>query len=117
MKSKITIVAAILFFSPFTFACDYPPRAELPNGATATKDSMLAGQKSVKAYMVAMDEYLACIDSGEKEAVAALIDPTDDELASRELAITKKHNAAVDDMELTAAKFNEQVRDYKAQDE
>jgi len=117
MKSKITIAAAILFFSPFTFACDYPPRAELPNGATATKDSMLAGQKSVKAYMVEMDEYLACIDSGEKEAVAALIDPTDEELATRETAITKKHNAAVDDMELTAAKFNEQVRDYKAQGE
>ena len=117
MKSKITIAVAILFFSSVTFACDYPQRAELPKGSTATKEAMLAGQKSVKAYMAAMEEYLACIDSGETEAVAELSDPTDDELANRELAITKKHNAAVDDMELTAARFNEEVRAYKAQSE
>ena len=117
MKSKIIIAAAILFFSAVTFACDYPARAELPNGASATKEAMLAGQESVKAYMAAMEEYLACIDSGETAAVASLSDPTDAELASRELAITKKHNAAIDDMELTAAKFNEEVRDYKAQSE
>ena len=117
MKLKITIAAAILFFSPFAFACDYPPRAELPNGTTATKEAMLAGQKSVKAFMTAMDEYLACIETDEKDAVATLMSPTDDELASREAAITKKHNAAVDEMELTAARFNEEVRAYKSQSE
>ena len=117
MKPKITIAAAILFFSPFAFACDYPQRAELPNGTTATKEAMLAGQKSVKAYMTAMDEYLACIDTDEKDAVAALMAPTDEELASREAAMTKKYNAAIDDMELTAARFNEEVRSYKNQSE
>lgn len=117
MKLKTTIAATLLFFSPFALACDYPQRAELPNGSTATKESMLAGQKSVKAYMAAMDEYLACIDTGEKEAVAALMNPTDEELASREAAITKKYNAAVEDMELTAARYNEEVRAYKAQGE
>ena len=115
MKFKITVAAAILFFAPLAFACDYPQRAQLPNGATASKDGMLAGQKSVKTYMATMDEYLACLDQGEKDAVAALIDPTDEELASREAAITKKYNAAVEDMELTAARFNEEVRAYKAQ--
>ena len=117
MKLNITIAAAILLSSPFAFACDYPQRAELPIGATASKESMLAGQNSVKAYMAAMEEYLACIDSGEKEAVAALANPSDEELASREVAITKKYNAAVEEMELTAAKFNEEVRAYKAQGE
>ena len=115
MNSKITIAATILFFSPFAFACDYPQRAELPNGSTASKESMLAGQKSVKGYMTAMEEYLTCIDQAEKDAVAALMNPTDDELASRESAMTKKYNAAVEEMELTAARFNEEVRDYKSQ--
>ncbi len=117
MNSKITIAATILFFSPFAFACDYPKRAELPNGPTASKESMLAGQKSVKGYMAAMEEYLTCIDQAEKDAVIALMNPTDDELASRESAMTKKYNAAVEEMELTAARFNEEVRAYKSQDE
>ena len=117
MKSKITIAAAMLFLSPFAFACDYPQRAELPNGGTASKESMVAGQRSVKAYMAAMEEYLACIDQAEKDAVAALADASDEELARREAAITKKYNAAVDEMELTAARFNEEVRDYKSQSE
>ena len=43
------------------------------------------------------------------------MDPSDDELASREAAITKKYNAAVEDMELKGARFNEQVRAYKDQ--
>lgn len=117
MKLKFAIAVTILFFSPFAFACDYPQRAELPNGSTATKESMLAGQKSVKRYMAEMDEYLACIDQDEKDAVSALMDPTDDELASRESAITKKYNAAVEEMELTAARYNEEVRAYKEQGE
>ena len=115
MKLKFAIAATILFFSPFAFACDYPQRAELPIGSTATKDTMLVGQKSVKRYMAAMEEYLTCIDQAEKDAIGALMDPSDDELASREAAITKKYNAAVEDMELTAARFNEQVRAYKDQ--
>ena len=115
MKTILTIAVAMLFLSPLAFACNYPARAELPNGATASKDDMLTGQRSVKAYMSAMEEYLACIDQEEKDSVAALIDAGEDELATRETAITKKYNAAVEAMELIAAKFNDEVRDYKDQ--
>ena len=115
MKSKLLIAAAMLFMSPLAFACNYPARAELPVGAAASKDDMLAGQRSVKTYMATMEEYLACIDEEEKDAVAALIDASENELASREAAITKKYNAAVEEMELTAAKFNDEVRAYKDQ--
>lgn len=113
--SSIAIASAFLFFAASAFACDYPKRAKVPIGATATTEEMLAGQKSVKAYMVAMDEYLACIDPQEKDAVATLVDSSDDELARREAAITKKYNAAVEEMEIIAARFNEEVRAYKAQ--
>ncbi len=76
---------------------------------------MRAGQKSVKAFMASMEEYLVCIEEEKEEAVAVLADPGDEELASREAAFNKKYNAAVEDMELIAARFNEQVRVYKAQ--
>jgi hypothetical protein len=117
MKKQLAIAFATTFLlaSPLALACDYPSRADMPNGNTASKEEMLDGQRSIKTYMAAMDEYLACIDQREKDAVAALVDPSDDELASREAAITKKYNAAVEEMELTAARFNEQVRSYNAQ--
>ena len=76
---------------------------------------MIVGQRSVKAYMAAMDVYLECLDTDEKEAVAALTEPSEEELASRAAAVTKKHNAAVEEMELTAARYNEAVRAYNAQ--
>ena len=113
--SRIAIASALVFFATSAFACDYPKRAKLPIGAIATSEEMLAGQNSVKAYMAAMDGYLACIDTEEKDAVATLVDPSDDELARRDAAITKKYNAAVEEMEIHAARFNEEVRAYKAQ--
>ncbi len=114
MKFVISIFAAFLFASPLVFACDYPARAKLPDGATASKDEMLAGQKSVKDFMTSMEEYLTCIENVEQEAVAALEAPNDEELAKLKTANVKKYNAAVEDMELVAARFNDQVRDYKA---
>lgn len=111
---KIAIAATISFIAPVALACDYPKRANLPNGSTASKEDMLAGQRSVKAYMATMEVYLACIDEAKKSAEPELIDASDEELAKREAANTKKYNAAVEEMELTAARFNEEVRAYKA---
>ncbi len=97
------------------FACDYPSKADIPNGATASKDEMLAGQRSVKEYMARMEAYLACIDQEEKDSVAAIDEQSDEEETNREAAFNKKYNAAVEEMELVAARFNEEVRAYKAQ--
>lgn len=105
---------ALLVFSPAALACDYPERATIPNGDTATKDDMLAGQRSVKAYMAAMDEYLACIEREESETVASMPELSEEDRAARSAALTKKHNAAVEEMEIIAARFNEAVRAYKA---
>lgn len=115
MKSKISLAVMMLLLSPLALACDYPERPKSPNGASASKEQMLDGQRAIKDYMSAMEAYLACIDQEEQDAVAALEDPSDDELKSREAAITKKYNAAVQEMELTAAKFNDEVRAYKEQ--
>lgn len=113
--TPVAIAVALIALSPLALACDYPDRADIPNGGTASKDEMLAGQRSVKSYMAAMDEYLACIEQQEKDILASMGDITEEERTNRQEALTKKHNAAVEEMELVAEQFNEEVRAYKAQ--
>ncbi len=115
-KTALFAIAANLVLAvPIAFACDYPQRANIVDGATATKDVMIASQKSVKAYMAAMDEYLTCLETEEKDAAAYLDSPEPSELQRREDMLAKKYNAAVEEMEIVAAQFNEQVRAYKEQ--
>ena len=99
------------------FACDYPQRATIATGQTATKEEMIASQKSVKSYMTAMEKYLVCIENEENDAVAQLENPAKDELEQRQIMLSKKHNAAVEEMEIIAAEFNNEVRSYKARAE
>src|SRR5210317_1551871 len=70
--TKTAIFVAMIFAAQGALACDYPQRIDVPNGATATKDEMIAGQKGVKTYMASMEEYLACIEADEAQAVLAL---------------------------------------------
>lgn len=113
MRLFTLALVAFVFSSPLALACDYPKRTKIPNGATATKDEMISGQQNVKNYMASMEEYLACIENEEKETLAKLADLTDEERAVRAETLVKKHNAAVEEMELLAARFNEEVRAYK----
>lgn len=117
--SHFKIAAAVVFLclSVPAIGCDYPERADIPNGSTATRDEMLAGQQAVKDYIAAMEEYLACIDEEEQAVLETLPDISDEERVNRERALTMKHNAAVEEMEVLAARFNEEVRIYRAQSE
>jgi hypothetical protein len=112
---KTAVTLAMLFAAQSAFACDYPQRIDVPNGTTASKEDMIAGQKSVKSYMSSMEEYLACIEGDEAQAVLSLGDI--DESAKRQRAdlFNKKYNAAVEEMNLVAEEFNVQVRAYKDQ--
>ncbi|MFQ6004590.1 MAG: hypothetical protein ACE5OQ_03725 [Woeseia sp.] len=106
-------ILAVTFFIPAALACDYPKRVEIPNGKTATKEEMVAGQKGVKKFMADMEEYLACIEEEDKEMRAGIEQPDPIVEAQRDEMLVKKHNAAVDHMEKIAAQFNEEVRSYK----
>ena len=111
---KTAVSVAILFIAQSAFACDYPQRVDMPNGTTATKDEMIAGQKGVKKYMATMDSYLACIEAEEAQAVIELGDVDEETSRQREEMFNKKYNAAVEEMNLVAEEFNMQVRAYKA---
>jgi hypothetical protein len=94
-------------------ACDYPDRTEVPNGNSATKDEMIEGQRNVKSYMAAMEEYLSCIESAEQETIAGGDDLDEEQKQQRIAMFNKKYNAAVEEMNLIAEQFNAQVRAYK----
>ena len=103
---------------PAHAACTYPkdPGA-MPDGRTATKEQMIAAQGSVKAYNAAMDEYLKCIDAESPKAtdITADMSPEQKKQIQQEIeASVKKHNAAGSDEEAVAARFNDQLKAYKA---
>jgi hypothetical protein len=54
----ITVLTALV--SSPVFACSKPGApAALPNGASASKEEMLAAKKAVDAYKVGVEEYVA----------------------------------------------------------
>jgi hypothetical protein len=120
MKLPICIaLAAVLLAAGFAAqaACVYPQAPQnLPNGATATKDQMLAAQATIKEYSKAVqDVYLPCLDSELATQVAAL-DPADPERAQKELALksmqAKKHNAALDELTAIAGRWSEEIKAF-----
>lgn len=110
---KTVVTLAFLFTAQGALACDYPQRVDVPDGATATKDDMITGQKSVRSYMAAMETYLTCIEANEAQAVLSRGDIDESEKRQREDMFNKKYNAAVEEMNLVAEEFNVQVRAYK----
>jgi hypothetical protein len=111
--TKAVVFAGTLFAAPIALACDYPSRANIPDGSTATKEEMIEGQRGVKSYMGAMDEYLSCIEAAEQETVAGNDEPDEEAKQQRIEMFNKKYNAAVEEMNLVAEEFNVQVRMYK----
>ncbi len=114
-SKTLTLISLSLLSATALGNCEYPPRIDIPNGAEASKEDMLAGQKAIKSYMDTMNTYLDCI---EEETASAKTDDESDEITKeREALLSKRHNAAIDEMERIAAEFNVQVRAYKEQTE
>jgi hypothetical protein len=117
MKAFLAIAAlAALTAGPAYADCPYPAApAKLPDGATATMEDMLAGQKAVKEYDTAINQYVACIDKELKDSIAKGGDQLKPEQkADMEKVEAQKHNAAIDQEQSVADRFNEQVKAFKA---
>lgn len=112
--SKIFAALVLLFSTSFAFACDYPERPSIPDGATASKDELLAAKDAIQQFMASVDTYLKCIESEEQSAVAELDNPSAEEIQRREEMLNKKFNAANDEKALLGEQFNQQIRLYNA---
>jgi len=98
--------------------CNYPKApANLPDGNTATQDQMVEGMKAVKEYNGQVTEYLTCLEQEMNARVeAAGPDAPAEQIEQIKAIHNKRHNAAVDELEQTAARFNEQVKTFKARE-
>jgi hypothetical protein len=96
--------------------CPYPAApAKIPDGATATLEEMLAGQKAVKEYEKAINDYNACIDKALEDDIAKGGDQLKpQQKADMQKIEAQKHNAAVDQLQSVADRFNEQIKVFKA---
>ncbi|HLA72387.1 MAG TPA: hypothetical protein VK624_12825 [Steroidobacteraceae bacterium] len=96
-------------------ACDYPiAPGKFPDGTQATKEEMLTAKHAVEKYNTDIDGYLTCIKSEFDAKLAAQTDATPEQKAEMERVQSQKHNAAVEEVTAVAARFNEQLRAWKA---
>jgi hypothetical protein len=116
MKAFLAMVFAAALTGPVYADCSYPTApAKLPDGATATLEDMLAGQKAVQEYSKAINDYNACIDKALDDQIAKGGDKLKPEQkADLQRMEAQKHNAAVDQLQSVADRFNEQVKIFKA---
>ena len=122
MKAWIQLSIVIALGSAAAHAqasCTYPASpAAPPDGATATKDQMIAAKHDFDRYNGEMNAYLDCLKL--EMDTAAPKDPkklsADDKKAAEEQQkiLVQKNNAAVDELQANVGKFNEQLKIYKA---
>ena len=115
MKALLPIAFAAATAAAYA-ECPYPQApTKIPDGATATLEEMVAGQKAVGAYQKAINDYTACIDKELDDAIAKGGDKLKPaQKADMQRVEAQKHNAAVDQLQAIADRFNEQVKVYKA---
>jgi acetaldehyde dehydrogenase (acetylating) len=109
---KYSVGSFLFLVSSIALACDYPERPSMPDGNTASKDELLAAKSSVQEFIAKVDQYLTCIESAEKEAAAALDNPSEEELQRRDDMLTMKFDAANEEKVLIGEQFNQQIRAY-----
>jgi hypothetical protein len=122
MKALFAITALAALAGPVYADCSYPPPpSKIPDGNTATKEEMLSAQKAVTQYNKDINAYISCIKLEHEAAMAKMGDkPTPDQKADierMEQMQVQKNNAAVDQLQSIADRFNEQVRIYKSKND
>jgi hypothetical protein len=120
MKHYITalILAGGLAAAQANAACNYPVApGKFPDGNQASKDEMLAAKNQVVAYNKDMETYLNCIQGEYDAKVAAEANATAEQKAEMARVQDQKHNAAVQELQSVADRFNEQLRVWKARSE
>ena len=103
-KRMLAVAAAAYCFSLAAHAdCVLPPApSKIPDGNTASEQEMVTAMQTLKEYNGDVETYTKCL---EFEAKQNRLSHTDEE---------RMHNTAGDTLTKIAAKFNEQVRTFKA---
>jgi hypothetical protein len=131
MKFRSTVlasslaIAALVAATQASAACSYPKAPDkIPDGSKATKEEMIAGMKTMRAYNDLIKQYTDCLKT-EHDAAVAKIDASagSDKAASDKVSAQKsdldkvlaqKNDAAVDEASAVTGRFNEQIKAYNA---
>ncbi|MCB1687378.1 MAG: hypothetical protein KDI33_02780 [Halioglobus sp.] len=117
MNNSIKLaILGLAFTSMASFAedCTTPTTPTLPDGATATLEQMLAGQKAVKDFQAMNTAYRSCLEPQIAAAeTAAAGDSPGPELIEALKVLTDNYNASVSKEEELATQFNTELREYK----
>lgn len=112
MKAPYVLSLAIALFACSLAAraeCAYPKApASMPDGKSATEAEMVEAMKTFKAYNDSVTAFIACLEEETKSKSAGSA-----QLMQLKTLQTKKHNAAVEELQAVAKVFNEQVRLFK----
>jgi hypothetical protein len=88
---------------PSWAGCTLPPApSKVPDGNAASEQEMVAAMQTLKRYNTDVTNYVKCLE----------FEANQNRLSRDEQA--RQHNAAIDGLQAIAAKFNEQVRLFKA---
>jgi hypothetical protein len=103
-------------------SCTYPRSPDAPpDGATATKDQMIAAKHDFDRYNGEMNAYLDCIklemDSAVPKDTSKLSADEKKKAAEHEKMLVQKNNAAVDELQANVGRFNEQLKAFKAKNQ
>jgi hypothetical protein len=118
MKKLLPMLALLplSFVAVANADCNYPRAPDrMPDGSSASLDDMKVAKGQVEKYNKEMETYLSCIKLEHDDAVAkqgsAL---TEDQKKQMATMHAQKNDAAVDELQAVASRFNDQVRAYKA---
>lgn len=115
--SRILLAFVALSATGATNATCIYPRApdKVPDGRTASYEEMVSAQKAVQQFNEDINSYNTCLDMEMSAAEkSGLYDQN--RLTELRAMQAKKNNAAVDDVQSLADRFNEQLRIFKARD-
>jgi hypothetical protein len=99
--------------------CTYPTApVAAPDGATATLEQMKTAAKDYSRYNGEMNVYLDCLKAAADAATPkdrSKLSPDENKQVDEKIKfIDQKNNAAVDELQATVGRFNEQLKIYKA---
>jgi hypothetical protein len=98
--------------------CTYPRSPDAPpDGATATKDQMVAAKTDFTRYNTEMNAYLECIklemDAATPKDPKKLTADEKKKADEQQKMLVQKNNAAVDELQANVGRFNEQLKAFK----
>jgi len=101
MKTALLFAAALLSLTStaaMAASCEQGTPPKLVDGSTATQEEMASTMKAVKAYIVATEEFQACLEAAGKGGKMDV----------------EAYNQSAARMEALAADFNKQLKTFKA---